>query len=98
MYIYTYTYTYTYTYIHISIYIGSVLPGFPPSFLSQIRVSDVTFVTFSVTNNVRRHICHISWKNVTLSHTKTFFVTGEFFWSHPSRKTSHFGPAGTKFF
>jgi hypothetical protein len=34
---------------------------------------------FSVTKNVTRHICHISGKNVTLSHTKIFFLTGDVF-------------------
>ena len=51
---------------------GSVLTGFLPSFPSQISVSDSDkrhilshFVTF----------CHISGKDVTLSHTKIFFLT-----------------------
>ena len=38
---------YIYIYICIYIRIGSDLPGFLPSFPSQIWMSDVTFVTFS---------------------------------------------------
>ena len=51
-------------------------------------------------SNVKRHVCHISGKNVTLSHTKIFFLTCDVFnhVEHSSRKTSHFGPAGTKLF
>jgi len=44
-------------------------------------VSDVTFVTLSgdKKKNVTRHICHISGKNVTLSHTKIFFLPCDVF-------------------
>jgi len=59
--------------------LGSVLPGFLPNFSSQIRVSDITFVTFPGDKKiVTRHICHISGKNVTLSHTKIFVLTCHF--------------------
>jgi len=34
---------------------------------------------FSVTTNVTRHICHVSGKNVTLSHTKILFLSGDAF-------------------
>ena len=41
---------------------------------SRLRFGSVTSLLslFPVTKNVTRHICHISGKNVTLSHTKFF--------------------------
>jgi len=55
-------------------HIGSVLPGF-------LRFGWVTshLSLFPVTKNVPRHICHISGKNVTLSHTKILFLTCDVF-------------------
>ena len=69
---------------------------------SQLPVSDLgqsrhSCHFFLWQKNVTCHICHISGKNVTLSHTKIFFNLWRFL-SHPSRKMSHFGPAGTKLF
>jgi len=51
---------------------------------SQLPVSDLgerrhICHFFSEKKNATRHICHISGKNVTLSHTKIFFLTCEVF-------------------
>ena len=76
---------------------GRSYPDFFPA--SRLRFGWVAsnLSLFSVTNNVTRHICHISGKNVTLLHTNFFFNLWLFL-LHPSRKTSLFGPAGTKLF
>ena len=52
---------------------GRSYPDFFPA--SRLRFGWVTshLSLFSVTNNVTRHICHISGKNVTLLHIKIFF-------------------------
>jgi len=80
-----------------SVFQGRSYPDFFPA--PRLRFGWVTshLSLFPVTNNVTLHICHISGKNVTLSHTKIFFSTCDVL-SHLSRKTSHFGPAGTKLF
>jgi len=54
----------------------SVLAEFLPG--SHLRFGWVTSL-FSVTKNVTRYICHISGKNVTLSHMKIFFWLVMFF-------------------
>jgi len=51
--------------------LGSVLPGLLTSFPSQIWVSDIIFVSFF--GDQKCDICHISEKNVILSHTKILF-------------------------
>jgi len=58
---------------------GRSYPDFFPA--SRLRFGWVTsyLSLFSVTNNVTRHICHISGKNVTLSHTKIIFSTCDVF-------------------
>jgi len=54
---------------------GSVWPGF-----LQVLVWVTSHLSlFLVTKNVTRHICHISGKSVTLSHTKVFFLTCDVF-------------------
>jgi len=76
---------------------GSVSAEFLPRFPSQIWVSDVTLVTFF--GDKKYDASHVSyfWEECLLSHTIYFFNWWRFL-SHPSRKTSHFGPAGTKLF
>ena len=58
---------------------GRSYPDFFPA--SRLRFGWVTshLSLFSVTKNVTRHICHISGRNVTLSHTKIFFLTCDVF-------------------
>ena len=68
--------------------------GFP----SQIWVSDVTFVTFSGDQKCNAsHLSHFWEKCDALAHENISFNLWHF-WSHSSRKTSHFGPAGTNCF
>jgi len=61
-------------------------------FSSQIWVSHVTFVT--VTKNVTRYICHISGKNVTLSHSNFFCLTCDVVCDILSSKRQILGTAG----
>jgi len=78
------------------VYLGSVLHGFLPSFPSQIWVSDVTFVTFFGDKKCdASHLSHFWEECDDLAHENIFFNLWRFL-SHPSRKTSCFGPAGTK--
>ena len=68
---------------------------------SQVPVSDL---------GEWRHLCHLfRWKKIWRvtfvtfgrmwrSRTRNIFFNLWHFWSHPSRKTSHFCPAGTKLF
>ena len=76
---------------------GLSYPDFSPA--SRLRFGWVTshLSLFSVTKNVTHHICHISGKNVMLSHTN-FFLNLWRFLSRPSWKMSHFGPASTNLF
>jgi len=71
--------------------LGSVSSEFLPNFQSQIWVSDVTFVTFFGDKK-----SHFWGKFDVLAHD--FFFSLWRLLSHPSRKSSHFGPAGTKLF
>jgi len=85
------------SYVRLS-FLGSVLTGFLPGFPSQIWVSLVTFVTFF--GDKKRHASRLShfWEECdALAHENNFFILWRFL-SHPSRKTSHFGTAGTKLF
>jgi len=53
---------------------GSVLPGFLPSFPSQIWVSDVTFVTFSSDKQCdASHLSHFWEECDALAHKYIFF-------------------------
>jgi len=77
---------------------GSVLPRFLSSFPSQIWVSDFTFVTFFGDKQCdASHLSHFWEECDALAHENIFLSLWRFL-SHPSRKTSHFGPAGTKLF
>ena len=65
---------------------------------SQIWVSDVTFVTFSC--DKKFNATHLSnfWEECdAVAHENIFFTLWRFL-SHPSRKRSNLGPAGTKLF
>ena len=54
--------------------LGSVLPGFLPSFPSQIRVSDVTFVTFFGDNKCdASHLSHF-WEECDALAHEIFFT------------------------
>ena len=66
---------------------------------SRLRFGWVTSLLslFLVTKNVASHFCQVSWKKVTLSHMKIFFLNGDVF-GHILPETSLFGPAGTKLF
>jgi len=78
--------------------LGSVLPGFLPSFSSQICDVMSHLSLYSVTKKC--HASHLShfWEECdALAHENIFFKLWRFL-SHPSRKTSHFCPAGTKLF
>jgi len=60
-------------------------------------VSDVTFVTFFGDKQCDTlHLSHF-WEECDALAHEFFFLTCDVL-SHPSRKTSHFGPAGTKLF
>ena len=59
------------TFIHL----GSVLPGFLPSFPSKIWVSDVTFVTFFGEQKTWRVTFVRMWRSRTRKYFVTFFVT-----------------------
>ena len=53
---------------------------------------------FLVTKNATRHICHISGKNVTLSHTKIFFLTCDVFCHILPKKRHILAPLVQNFF
>jgi len=79
-----------------NLFLRPALPGFLLSFPFQIWVSDVTFVTFFGDKKCdASHLSHFWEERDALAHENTIFNFWRFL-SHPSRKTSHFGPAGTK--
>jgi len=62
----------------------------------SIWMSDVTFVTFFGDKKYYASYLSHFWEECdALAHENIFFNFRRFL-SHPSRKTSHFGPAGTK--
>jgi len=83
------------TYTHTK---GRSYPDFFPG--SGLRFGWVTshLSLFSVTNNVTRHICHISGKNVTLSHTKISFLTCDVFCHILPEKRHNLAPPVKNFF
>jgi len=84
--------------MHTTSHIGSVSAEFLPMFPSQIWVSDVTFVTFFSDKKCDAlHLSHFWEECDALAHENIFCNLWRFL-SHPSRKTSHLGPAGTKLF
>ena len=78
--------------------LGSILPGFIPSFPSQIWVSDITFVTwFGDRQCDASHLSHFWEECDALAHENIFFNLWRLL-SHPSRKNVTFWPRWYKTF
>ena len=67
-------------------------------FQYQIWVGDVTFVSFFCDKKIWRVTFVTFLGRMWRSRTRKYFFNLWRFLSHPSRKTSHFGTAGTKLF
>jgi len=93
-YLHIYIYIYIYTYTHR---VGLSRISSPVPVSHWVTVSDVTFVTFFGDKKCdASHLSHFWEECDALAHV--FFFKYSRFLSHPSQKTSNFGPASTILF